>query len=245
MSNTALEIARTARDVGYRFISQRLLGRQTADQVGVRLTLDHPAISDRMFYVMNRDYESRDARLAELVLNHESDVLELGASCGFMAIYCRKIIGVRNYAMVEANPDLPSLIDQNFRLNGLDPDATPLIRAAAAGADGLISFTVHRNIWSSSVVDRGGETIAVPARTLPSIIADLSFAPDTLILDIEGSELQIPAEHYALFENLVIETHAKLLPDGEERTDRLMSELAALGFKILKREGDSYVMTKR
>lgn len=239
------EAARRVRDFGYRFAHQALGGRHTADQVGVQLALNHPAISDRMYYVMSKDYESRDALLASRVMTRESQVLELGSSCGFMAVYCRKIIGVKNYAMVEANPALPSLIEQNFRLNGLDPGATPLIRAAAAAEDGSIDFTVHRNIWSSSIIDRGGETIKVPARTLPSIVAQLPFKPDTLILDIEGSELKIPAEHYALFDNLIIEMHPKLLTNGQDLTEKLLKGLAKVGFKTLERGGDSYVMTRR
>lgn len=240
----AKTLARPVRDAAYRFLHQHVAGRRTADQVGVDLLLDHPAISNHMYYVMSKDYESRDALLASTVLNPDSQVLELGASSGFMAIYCRKIIGVRNYAMVEASPRLPTLIEENFKLNGLDPAATPLIRAAAAAEDGSTPFTIHRNSWSSSVLDRGGETIRVPALALPSIIAALPFMPDTLIADIEGGELDLPAEHYALFGTVILETHPKLLPDGRERADALLAALTAAGFTVRQRAGDSFVLTR-
>ena len=235
---------RGLRDVAYRFVWQRMLGRQTANQLGIVLALDHPAISDRMFYVISKDYESRDALLAAQVLNQRSRVLELGASSGFMALYCRKVIGVEAYAMVEANPALGSLIERNFELNGLERSDTPFIEAAAAAEDGAAEFVVHRNIWSSSVIDRGGETIQVPALTLPTIIKQLPFAPDCLIADIEGGELFIPAEDFAHFSTIVLETHPKLLSDGADRTRALLDRLAALHFQILDRQGDSYVMVR-
>lgn len=240
----AKNFARTVRDRLYRVAYQRLGGRNMVEQVGVTLAVDHPEVSDRMYYVMSKDYESRDALLAGTVLTTESQVLELGSSSGFMAIYCRKIVGVRAYAMVEANPALESLITTNFRANGLDPNDTPLIKAAAAAEDGTLDFHVNENIWSSGIVNRGGKTVRVPARSIPSILSELPFAPDTLIMDIEGSELAIPPDHFALFRNLVIEMHPKLFPDGRERTARLLGDLEQLGFQVRDRAGDSYVMVR-
>ncbi|MFZ5673728.1 MAG: FkbM family methyltransferase [Pseudomonadota bacterium] len=241
---SAKDFARTVRDRLYRVAYQRVGGRNVVEQVGVTLAVDHPEVSDRMYYVMSKDYESRDALLAATVLTADSQVLELGSSSGFMAIYCRKVLGVRSYAMVEANPALDSLIAKNFRLNGLDLKDTPLIGAAAAAEDGAVDLHVHENIWSSGIVNRGGKTLRVPTRSIPSILSELPFAPDTLIMDIEGSELAIPPSHFAPFRHLVIEMHPKLFHDGRERTARLLGDLESLGFGVKEKAGDSYVMAR-
>ena len=124
-------------------------------------------------------------------------------------------------------------------------NGTPLIKAAAAGEDGSLDFHVHENIWSSGIVNRGGRTVKVPTRSIPSILAELPFTPDTLIMDIEGSELAIPPDHFAPFRHLVVEMHPKLFHDGRERTARLLGELERLGFGVKEKAGDSYVMVRR
>lgn len=238
------EAARVVRDLGYRFVRQRLGRQKTVVLQGVRLALDHPTVSPRMFYLMCQDYEIRDVRLASRVTGSASRVLELGAGAGFMAIYWRRA-GVADYAMVEASPVMPALIETNFRLNGLDPAATLLIRAAVAAGDGSADFYVSRNFWSSGTVGRGGERkVTVPALCLPSILARLPFVPDTLIVDVEGSELAIAPEDYARFRNLVLETHPGLPGIGQERVEGLLAALKGQGFRVLEREGDSYVMTR-
>lgn len=209
---------------------------------GVHLSLHHPAISNQMRYVLWRGYEQRDIPLLKEMIAPDDSVLVAGASIGFLSIYCRKIIGVKHVAMVEANDALRSLLAENFRLNGLAQE--PFILGAVAGHDGDIEFHTHENFWSSSILTRSTtEKVGiVPAMTLPTILARLPFRPTTLIMDIEGGEVEIPGHHFDHFEKIMIELHPKLT--GKEPADNLLAALEQQGFRILRAAGHSYALRR-
>lgn len=209
---------------------------------GVRLSLHHPAISNQMRYVLWRGYEQRDIPLLKEMIAQDDSVLVAGASIGFLSIYCRKIIGVHHVAMVEANAALGSLLAENFRLNGLTQEA--FILGALAGHDGEIEFHANENFWSSSILARSAteKVSIVPAMTLPTILARLAFRPTTLIMDIEGGEVEIPGHHFNPFEKIMIELHPKLT--GKKPADNLLASLEQQGFRILRAAGHSYALRR-
>jgi FkbM family methyltransferase len=227
-----LNAIREARD--YAYMAATLLKHETSVE-GIKLSLRQA--SPRMRYVMCRGYEIGDAHLAKLALTAEDSVLEAGTAIGFMALYCIKRIGVRNYWMVEANPALEQSIRENFALNDI---AMPTLRIGAiTGSDGPVRFGVNRNFWSSSTVKRQGEhRITVEGRSIPSMLAEMPFNPTTLIMDIEGGEASIPHDHFLHFQKIIIETHPKLV--GDSPIDALLSFLRASGFQQVGKEGGSY-----
>ena len=214
--------------------------QRTADAHGVALSLE--GLSSKMRYVMQRGYETGDAILASRYLRPDDRVLELGSSIGFMAIVCIKQIGVRAYQMVEANPDLERHIRRNFDLNGLTPP--PLMLVAAGASDGVVTFNVSRDAWASSALAAEHTTarIAVPQMTIPSIAEAMTFTPNVLIVDIEGAEVDIPAEHFGAFDTVILETHPGIV--GETAAQRLVDELAALGLARVDSIGDTLVLTR-
>jgi len=184
----------------------RLLNdRDEISNLGLRLWTRHPAVTDKMFFAMSRRYERAEADLATKYIRPEHRVLEIGAGVGFLACHNRRNLGVRDYAIVEANPRLIDLIAKNLELNGAED--VLLINAAVAPADGTISFTLSDEFWASSTAHDDGEMIEVEAKTIASLKARLSFSPDTLIIDIEGGEIGLPVEHFEGFRRIVMETH--------------------------------------
>lgn len=202
---------------------------------GVRLTLRDA--SPRVRYALVTGYELEDARLARRVLEPGDRVLELGSAIGFLALYCRTQLGIEDYAMVEANPRLVALIEENFRLNGLPPP--PLFNVAAGAEDGEVSFAINRDYWSSSTLARDNERdrVTVPQRTIPSLIAELPFTPNVLIIDIEGGEAAIPLEHWLLFDKIIGEFHERLV--GEAAIARIEQALLAAGYVHAGSDGRS------
>ncbi len=87
--------------------------------MGIRLSLRKA--SKRVRYSLLKDYEREDAELCSALLSPGDQVLEVGSAIGFVALYCRKQLGISDIAMVEANPDLLDVLEENFRLNGLPP----------------------------------------------------------------------------------------------------------------------------
>lgn len=212
-----------------------LKNRHNVEVMGVKLALHHPSISDRMKYVMWRGYESGDALVASTALSPEDRVLEIGGSIGFMALHCIKNLGISQYCVVEANPSLKNLLEENFALNQCQMPS--LIQVAVANEDGEIDFNVNRNFWSSSLLDRSGTstTVRIPAVTLTTAATMAGFAPNTLIMDIEGAETSLSTSSFAQFEKLIIEFHPKLA--GELPTRKLIEGIEMLGFEMKKQVG--------
>jgi FkbM family methyltransferase len=230
------ERLRNLRDIAHYAATK---SKETVNIEGV--TLAFGDASPRMRYVMSRGYEKGDAELAARVLTEGDYVLEAGSAIGFMALYCLKVVGVRGVRMVEANPNLAPAIRDNFRRNGIA--APDIVQAAVSASDGSISFGVNANFWSSSILSRANETrVEVPARTLPTLVAEMASKPTALVMDIEGAEVDIPIEHFTLFEKVVIETHRKLV--GEAATAKLLAGLEAAGFRQVARMGGSYAYAK-
>jgi FkbM family methyltransferase len=202
----------------------------------VLLNLRHPAISPRMFYVLSRSYERGEAELVSRHFSPRNAVLEAGGGVGFLSLHCLKNIGVRQYAIVEANRALTDLIEANFAINHVDVQSVAIFTGAVADCDGELEFTNHKDFWSSSLVQgRGGQQISVKAYSIPTLISELDFTPNTLIMDIEGAELLIPIEHFTLFDTLLIETHPGFV--GKEKIRQFEVRLGEAGFIELDRAG--------
>lgn len=78
--------------------------------------------------------------------------------------------------------------------------------------------------------------------TLPTITTRLPFEPDTLVIDVEGGEVDIPLDHYAAFRKMIIERHARVV--GKPAIDGLLRGLEALGFEQRAQRGLTYVLTR-
>lgn len=231
-----LELARTARD---RLFDAATRSRRTTFVDGIELSLDD--MSARMRYVMCHGYESGDAQLASRIVDAHDSVLEAGSGIGFIALYCIRKLGVRNYTMVEANPGLAAIIRKNFDLNAV---ACPsIVTAAVAAQDGEVSFNVSPDFWASSALGvQSGTRITVPALSIPTLLARMPYQPTTLVMDIEGSEADIPPVHFAPFRKIVMETHGRLV--GTKRIDALLAGLEEAGFRRVARNRDSYALAR-
>jgi FkbM family methyltransferase len=232
-----LEAIRSVRDLGFEILT---IGKRTVTVRNITLSLD--GVSRRMRYVMARGYEDQDAALASRFLNRHDKVLEAGSAIGFMALNCMIGIGIQDYCMVEANPHLEASIKENFRLNGI---SFPVLKTVAIGpSDGSISFGISRNFWSSSALrrDNEAERLTVPMLSIPTIVSELLFRPNVLIMDIEGAETSIPPNHFELFEKLIIEFHPKLT--GPAEALELERNITRRGFTEFGRDGGTIAFIK-
>jgi FkbM family methyltransferase len=236
----SVDFRRVTKIIGYELY--RAVRPSIIELEGIRLATRDPAISAKMFHVLSQDYEASEVALASDWIEAEDRVLEIGSGVGFVGLYCIKRLGVKNYAMVEANPGLIRVTARNIALNQVEPPA--LIHAAVTGEDGFAIFHVTEDFWSSSTVKRATseEAVSVPAMTILTLIAQLPFLPDTLIMDIEGGEVSVPLEHYAAFRKVIVETHARVV--GKPAIDALLQGLADLGFERRAKQGLTYVLTR-
>jgi FkbM family methyltransferase len=214
---------RSVRDKLFRFAYRR----RVVERDGIQLIVDHPAISDRMYYVLCRRYEQKESERSVRYLLPSDRVLEVGAGVGWTALRALKSCGMIDYAVVEANPSVFPLLQENLRLNGR---TIPAFHAAITPVSGPQDFHLHRDFWSSSVHVRNGmvATASVPGLTLRDVTASLQFRPNALVMDIEGGEIDIADEDWLLFEKVLLEVHVRIV--GSESVAQLEDRLAALGF---------------
>ena len=215
--------------------------KESANNQGIKLSLR--GASPRVRFSLLTGYEVDDARLCRKYLTSQDNVLELGSAVGFVALYCIKKLGVTNFAMVEANPALLPIMQENFALNAV---TMPTYLNVAAGAkDGEAIFNVSADYYASSLhtISNTATALTVRQLSLPSIIAEIGFRPNVLIMDIEGAETQIPIAHLALFDTIIVEFHRRFV--GDAPIDAIISGLETQGFMLLENDGFSSAFAKQ
>jgi FkbM family methyltransferase len=194
-------------------------------------------------FFLTGNYERIECDFAEKHLNSDDQILEVGGAVGFVGLFCQKALGVGRYAVVEPNPATAELLRRNYLLNRLEPN---LFQVALAAQDGVVDLEVGGVFWGNSVVhanSRNNSTVPVTAMTLQSLIRQLRFVPNTLIMDVEGAETLIsfrslPRE----IRKVLIELHPAVT--GVEKALKVIGDLRAEGFKVLEEENSVYFLSR-
>jgi FkbM family methyltransferase len=210
----------------FKFILPRL---RTVKIEGVRLDVSGMSPVMKNNLRLGR-YEVQERLLAARAVKKEDVILELGAAIGFIGLYCRKVLGVRDCISVEANPDTLQRLRHNYALNALTPH---VIHAAAASEDGELTLHADGDFWENSLIDqgRGTTSFTVPALSLASLVRGMRNTPTVLIADIEGAEqyLDFPSLPDSV-RTIIMEVHPSVI--GEEAVDRILSTLKSMRFSI-------------
>lgn len=216
------------------------LWKKYAVNAGIKLSLRDA--SPRVRFSLMTKYEMDDARLCQKYLNKEDRILELGSSIGFIALHCMKNIGIKDFAMVETNQALFPIMKENFELNEISMPC--YLNIAAGHEDGTANFNISEDYYASSLTDinKIQNIITIKQQSIPSIISQLDFTPNTLIMDIEGAEVQIPIEHFCLFEKIIIEFHGRFV--GYEAIEKIISQLLSNGYNQVDCDGYSTVFIR-
>jgi FkbM family methyltransferase len=207
---------------------RRLIDAKTVTINGIRLVSDKekvpPYVRDLMFREV---YEDTERNILLDILKPGSRVVELGTGLGFIALLASRICGPDNVWTYEANPAVESLIRQNFRLNGIEPQ----LNMHAVTQDGRdLVFNAAANIISSSAFERGveGRTLTVKSEPFHAVIA--RHRPDVLIMDVEGGEYELlPNADLGAIRHILVELHPHII--GEQKVEEIKASLAAAGFK--------------
>lgn len=163
-------------------------GAKTVTISGVRLHLDHPALSPRMkFNLRLGHYEAHEQVLLRTCLMPTDRVLEVGAGVGFLSNLAAQTVPSDQITAVEANPDLIDLIEKNKSLNDT---SFRVINAVLGQGDGTRDFYVTENFWASGLAPiEGAKKISVPQIDFSALLGDVD--PTVLVIDIEGGEADL------------------------------------------------------
>ena len=189
-------------------------------------------------------YEEPERKALKEFLDPELPVVELGACIGVVSCLTnRRLQTPKKHIVVEANPALLALLEQNRDRNDCH---FKIVHAAVSYGAKMITFNVDDNILASSVNGDERQGVVVSTMTLERLLNEHGFERATLICDIEGAELQLVAHELKTLSErvvtIIMELHDRIV--GQEPTQRMLGALESVGFKIQKRDGDVVVLQK-
>lgn len=212
---------------------------------GCRFTIAKDRVPANVVDLLLSDlYEEPERKALRTFLDLELPVVELGACIGVVSCLTnRHLRKPENHVVVEANPALLPLLEENRARNGC---RFKIVHAAVSHGAETITFSVDDNILASSMHGNHGQAVAVSTVTLERLLNEHGFQQATLICDIEGAELElVDHELKTLGERIstiIIELHDRIV--GQEPTQRMLASLEGAGFKIVSRDGDVVVLQK-
>ena len=176
-------------------------------------------------------YERNEAEILLKLAQRGDRILELGGGLGFVSALMCKVKQPSRYVLVEADPKLIPLIETTYQLNGLDK--VEIRWGLVTGDKGAIErgnqrLALPENFLANSalLVERGHAEADVPVLDLDGLLAEVQ--PQTLIVDIEGSEKDLFKEiDLSSVRLAVIEMHPALI--GSEGVAEVIADLTAHG----------------
>jgi hypothetical protein len=199
---------------------------------GCRFTLAHPLVTDatRARIVRGR-YESAEREVLDAYLDPDAPVIECGGGLGMVAtLVNRRLRDPRKHLVVEANPSLIPLLEQQKQLNGAA--YTVVNGAIDYSGPPVISLALDDDFISGRVGAAGMRSFEAPALTLRTLVERRRWRAITLVCDIEGSETEL-VEHESdvlalFFDMLFIEVHPRFR--SVERLEAMFARLEQFGF---------------
>jgi len=194
-------------------------------------------------FVFN-SYEEEEARHLSNHLDPLSKVLELGACLGYVSCLTnRRLKDNTQHVVVEANPKLMPWIERNKEQNGCGFHLENVIISKYGDND----FYVHDLIVGGSSKRATEQKIKVKGVDFEHLIGKYDIEFDTLIMDIEGGELELLrnfGDDIRKFEQIFIELHPFANILTKQEAEECENILCSLGFEINVRDGNFQIWKK-
>jgi FkbM family methyltransferase len=242
--------------IGLRYQNSHLVGKLIETMgnrirvEGMKFSLDSPVIETfhkgSFFFGI---HESAARALLNQWLPENLPVVEFGGGIGVVSCLAnRKLTRPESHVVIEANPNLIPLLQQNRDRNGC---RFQILHKALAYETESVAFCVHSHFLSSRVEadsrpDAAGSTVLVPATSLESVIEEFGFDQLSLICDIEGAETTLVereidaiSQHVAC---ILVEIHPQFT--GEKAISLAIQRLQTVGFHVLARNTDNLFLTR-
>jgi FkbM family methyltransferase len=188
-------------------------------------------------------HEVAERRMLERWLPADLPVIELGGGLGVVSCLAnRKLARPQDHVVVEANPGIIPLLEQNRDLNRC---RFRVVNKALAHDTEAIEFSVHPRFTASRI---GGEgtTVSVAATSLGAILAEAGFDRVSLICDIEGAEAALVEREIEAIRShvgaLLVEIHPGII--GEEAAARIVRSLEASGLVLRDHFGINWAFAR-
>jgi FkbM family methyltransferase len=172
-------------------------------------------------------------------------VVDVGAHIGKYAILAGRLLRNRGKVIaIEADPDNFRVLENNVALNGLTN-----VRCMNVGCWNIEgTLMLHRargNLGGHSFVDtRGGDSIAVPVRTLDSILREQGINRiDLMKIDVERGEFRVLQGARSVLESSPDVT-LFFEESGDSMTSRAVRLLVEMEFNVRRLGGITYIASR-
>jgi FkbM family methyltransferase len=150
------------------------------------------------------DLDRKVSWVCSRVVRRGDVVLDIGANLGLMTFMLSALVGADGFVHAfEPNPEMCHLIDEAMIHNGVKN--VVLHRVALGAQDGELMLSVPNGNAGAASLNKArqfqdGKTMAVPVRTLSSVLADQQINHIRLVkLDVEGFEPEVLTGAAGLF----------------------------------------------
>lgn len=211
------------------------------DYFGVTLQLD--CLPKEMQNVLlSGGYEAPEVKILPALISPSDRVLEIGGAIGFLGLFCRKIIKVKQFLSVEPNPRTLACLRRNYELNKIEP---AVIEAALAAVDGPVLFHTSDMFWTDSVVSNAeaSKQITVRGLSFKSILELAGANFNVVIIDVEGGEQFLPATSIPdEIKKIVIEIHPEMI--GVRPAYNVLEALIKSGFQVHNHNHNTWALVR-
>jgi len=193
---------------------------------------------------MQNKYEKEEATHLSQYISPNDSVLELGSCLGYVSCLTNKLLqNKEQHVVVEANPNLIPWIEKNREEN----NCLFKIEHCIISLEKKNEFYIHELIVGGSTKRKTAHKIAVEGTTFSALEKKYAMGFNTLIMDIEGGELDLFRKHrdeIGKFQKIFYEVHpfANILTIEEAlECEKILTDL---GFNLLLRDGNFQVWEK-
>lgn len=213
---------------------------ETIEVDGITMRVDERMSEFNIRKLMAGRHTIHERALVVDRLRHDDVVMELGGGIGMVSIACAKAIGSERVHSYEANPELETLIRDNYELNGV----TPQLNMTTLGErSGTRTFHLAERFSHSSaqLAGEGTRAVQVPVASANDHLADTGAT--VLIVDIQGGEVEFfDFAELSGVRLLLVELHPFIIGLAGVRSVR--TKLRTLGFEVVDRASTTLLLER-
>ena len=193
-------------------------------------------------------YEYHERKLIKEFLSPDSIVLELGGCIGVVSTTINKILlSPEKHIVLEPNPEMVDLLKFNKKIN----NGKFNIENTIISNKSTVFINIYSNFTSSSIYNynknyplKKKKSIEVTTTTIEKLQQKYSLLFDVLIMDIEGSELEIiKTQNLSQFKLIILEYHTFIYgSEGKLEYSKILKEN---NFKLTKFSGHTECWTRQ
>ena len=186
-------------------------------------------------------WEQPERQAVNSYLRSDLPVVELGGCLGVVSCHInKKLERPEQHVVIEANPGILPTLEKNRELN----NCKFVVRHAALGY-GSSNVVLHlAKFGDNSLTPISDNIIEVPAVSLETILEDTGFETVSLVMDIEGAEVDLLEREIDVLKKsvgtLIFELHRGEMC-SEARWDAISTSLIGADFRMLDRISQTWV----